>query len=64
MNELERYRGARTKEEMARLYNVSPMAWGYWERRKRHPNAAWLKEHRERIERDSGRPWTALFYDD
>ena len=57
--ELIKYRGDRTQEEMGRLYGVKQQTWCTWENGIAKPNLATMK----RIEIDSGISMEILFFD-
>ena len=57
--ELIKYRGNRTQEEMGKLYGVKQQAWWAWENGVTKPNLATMK----RIEIDSGTPMEVIFFD-
>lgn len=57
--ELIKYRGDRTQEEMGRLYGVKQQTWWTWENGIAKPNLATMK----RIEIDSGISMEVLFFD-
>ena len=57
--EIIKYRGDRTQEEMGRLYGVKQQTWWTWENGISKPNLATMK----RIEVDSGISMEVLFFD-
>ena len=57
--ELIKYRGNRTQEEMGKLYGVKQQTWWAWENGVTKPNLATMK----RIEIDSGTPMEVIFFD-
>lgn len=54
-----KYRGSKSQEEMANKYNVTQQTWSNWERGKKTPSPAIMKQ----IEIDSGFPMEEIFAD-
>jgi DNA-binding XRE family transcriptional regulator len=57
---LVKFRGNRTQEEMARIYNVTQQAWSNWENGKDTPRPTTMLL----IARDAALSIEALFFDD
>ena len=53
------YRGARTQEEMAKLYGVTQQVWSRWETGSQKPKIVTMK----RLEDAIGRPMEEIFFD-
>jgi DNA-binding XRE family transcriptional regulator len=59
-NKLIEFRGHRTQEEMANIYNVSQQAWSNWENGRDTPRPATMLL----ISKDAGLSIEALFFDE
>lgn len=53
------YRGDRSQQEMAKIYNVTQQAWSGWETGALTPGVVIMK----RLENDSGIPMEEIFFD-
>jgi len=59
-NKLVEYRGPRTQEIMAKMYNVTQQAWSKWENGQDTPRPAIMYQ----IAKDAGSTIEAIFFDD
>jgi transcriptional regulator with XRE-family HTH domain len=59
-NNLIKFRGDRSQEEMAQIYNVTQQAWSNWENGRDTPRPATMLL----ISKDSGMSIESLFFDD
>ena len=57
--ELIKFRGDKSQEEMAKRYGVTQQAWSQWEKGTLKPGVVMMK----RLEIDSGIPMERLFFD-
>lgn len=53
------YRGNRSQEEMAKIYNVSQQVWSRWENGTAKPRVEIMKQ----LEEDIGVPMESIFFD-
>lgn len=59
VNELIKFRGDRSQEEMGKKYGVSQQLWSKWERGICCPSPAMMLQ----LEKDSGIPMETLFFE-